>query len=358
MSRLPAVCFLTGTLNAFAGAERMTAVIANALAERGYRVSVLSLWDRQSVFPLHAGVEHHALFARRPSFKRAYLSTVLGIRRFVREHGIDVLVEVDTMLTLFTLPATVGMKVRRIAWEHCHFDEDLGKPARRVARWLAARFDDAVVVLTERDRQRWMQALRPRGRVVTIPNPLPFPFPETPAARASRTVLAVGRLVHAKGFDVLLEAWAQVVPGQPGWRLEIVGEGEARPSLEALASTLEIAASVSMRGTRTDMEACYRDATIFCLSSRYEGFGLVLLEAMAFGIPVVSTDCETGPKALVRDGQNGLLAQRGDAQALAAKLSMLMDDAGLQDKLAREGRHFAAAFDVGTIVTRWLPLLD
>ncbi|MFX8207325.1 glycosyltransferase family 4 protein, partial [Acinetobacter baumannii] len=91
--------------------ERMTAVIANALAARGYRVLILSLWDQVCVFPLHPAVEHCALFAHRPSFKRQYASTVLGIRRFVREHGVEVLVEVDTMLTLFTLPATLGRKV-------------------------------------------------------------------------------------------------------------------------------------------------------------------------------------------------------------------------------------------------------
>ncbi|WP_420993378.1 glycosyltransferase family 4 protein [Cupriavidus sp. 30B13] len=357
MKTLPTICFLTGTLNAFAGAERMTAVIANALAERGYPVWILSLWDARSCFALHSAVRHHALFAQRPSFKRAYLSTVSGIRRFVSAHRIDVLIEVDTMLTLFTLPATLGLKVRRIAWEHCHFDEDLGKPARRIARRLAARFDDAVVVLTERDRQRWMEALTPRCRVEVIPNPLPFPFPAVPANRQSKTVLAVGRLVHAKGFDVLLNAWALVAPGHPDWRLEIVGEGEERTALESLVRELGIASSVSMPGTRQDVESCYCSAAIFCLSSRYEGFGLVLLEAMAFGLPVVSTDCETGPRELVRDGENGLVARLENSGSLGEKLSILMDDMSLQETLAREGRHFATPFGTDVIATRWQPLL-
>lgn len=357
MSKRPTVCFLTGTLNAFAGAERMTAVIANALAERGYRVFVLSLWDRASVFPLHAGVEHHALFDARPSFKRAYFSTVFGIRRFVREHGIDVLVEVDTMLTLFTLPATLGMKVRRIAWEHCHFDEDLGRPARRLARRLAGRFNDAVVVLTERDRQRWTTALSPRSRVEAIPNPLPFRLPDKPAERSSQTVLAAGRLIHAKGFDLLLKAWSQLAARHPGWHLRIVGEGEDRPALEALVDMLGIAGSASLPGICTDMESCYRDAAIFCLSSRYEGFGLVLLEAMAFGVPVIATDCEAGPKALVRDRENGLLAPPEDADALAATLSAVIGDIELQNRLSKGGRQFAAAFDVDTVIARWQQLL-
>lgn len=358
MSALPAVCFLTGTLNAFAGAERMTAVIANALAERGYRVFVLSLWDRASVFPLHEGVTHEALFAQRPSFKRAYASTVLGIRRFVRKHGIDVLVEVDTMLTLFTLPATLGMNVRRIAWEHCHFDEDLGRKARRVARWLAGRFDDGVVVLTERDRERWQEALRPQADVVTLPNPLPFPMPGMPAPRNTKTVLAVGRLTRSKGFDVLIEAWEKVARVAPDWRLEIIGEGEERGHLESLRARLRLEGCVSLPGVHADIASAYMRGAVYCLSSRYEGFGLVLIEAMAHGLPIVSTDCEVGPRALLEQGRSALLVPVDDPSGMADTLLTLIADDPLAARLAANARADAKAFDLDSIANRWIGLLN
>ncbi|MBV8270937.1 MAG: glycosyltransferase family 4 protein [Cupriavidus sp.] len=357
MSKLPTVCFLTGTLNAFAGAERMTAVIANALAERGYRVLVLSLWDRASVFPLHEGVEHHALFEQRPSFKRAYFSTVLGIRRFVREHRIDVLIEVDTMLTLFTLPATFGMKVRRIAWEHCHFDEDLGRRARRVARWLAGRFDDAVVVLTERDRRRWMEALQPRARITTIGNMLPFPFPAKAALLDTKTVLAVGRLTSVKGFDTLLDAWARVASTHRGWRLRIVGEGEERAALEGQCARLGIEDVVELPGAMSPMEKIYADAAIFCLSSRYEGFSLALVEAMAFGVPVVSTDCETGPRELLSPDIDGLVVPVDDSEAMADALMRLIEDASLRRQLASNARDSARTHEQTKVAAKWEILL-
>ncbi|MBY4731317.1 glycosyltransferase family 4 protein [Cupriavidus pauculus] len=353
MSKLPTVCFLTGTLNAFAGAERVTAVIANALAERGYRVLVLSLWDKASVFPLHADVVHDALFASRPSFKLQYFATVAGIRRFVRLHGIDVLIEVDTMLTLFTLPATLGLKVRRIAWEHCHFDEDLGRRARRVARWLAARTDEAVVVLTERDRQRWLEALQPRSRVVAIPNPLPFPFPETAAPRKSKTVLAIGRLVAAKGFDVLLRAWAHVVAEAPGWQLIIHGEGKERSALVALSRQLGLHDSVTMPGICEDARHAYEHASVFCLSSRYEGFALVLVEAMAFGLPIVSTDCETGPRELLRSGENAIVVPVDDTHALARGLLQVIRAGELSSALGKQGRKDALEYVLATIIAKW-----
>lgn len=358
MNKLPTVCFLTGTLNAFAGAERMTAVIASALAERGYKVFVLSLWDRASVFPLHANVEHHALFDERPSFKRQYVSTVLGIRRFVREHGIEVLVEVDTMLTLFTLPATLGMRVRRIAWEHCHFDEDLGKPVRRIARQLAARCNEDVVVLTRRDRERWCQMTRPRATISVVPNPLPFSLPPATGQAREPVLLSVGRLVPAKGHDVLLRAWAVAAPQLPGWRLRIIGEGESRPLLEALRSELGLSDSVELPGVTDQIEHEYRHSGLFCLSSHYEGYGLVLLEAMAYGLPVVATDCETGPKEMLRNNHNALVVPPGDTESMARAIVLLATaDSTMQKALTSAGRQLAASQSLDVIAGVWEQIL-
>lgn len=353
MSKGRHVCFLTGTLNAMAGAERMTAVIANALADCGHSVSILSLWDKESCFPLHPAVRHEALFAERPSFKKAYLATVAGIRRYCRDRKVDVLVQVDTMLALFALPATVGLGVEHIAWEHCHFDEDLGRRARRFARRLAARYCKHVVVLTERDRLRWEEALHPRSQVVAIPNPLPFPFPEEPAPRTGKTVLAMGRLVHAKGFDVLIRAWKLVAAEAPDWKLVIHGEGEERQALTALVAELGLRESVSLPGICLDATEAYRNASIFCLSSRYEGFGLVLIEAMAFGLPIASTDCETGPKELLKDGENALLVSTGNAESLAEGLLQLIRKPDEAARIGATGREKAGAFALQHIAVKW-----
>ena len=351
------LCFLTGTLNALAGAERMTATIANGLAEQGYAVTILSLWDNASCFALHPSIQHKALFDERPSFKLAYASTVTGIRRHLKAHRIDVLVQVDTMLSLFALPAALGLGVRHVAWEHCHFDEDLGRRARRWARRLAARFCEQIVVLTERDRKRWLEALRPRSAVVCIPNPLPFAMPEQPAPRTSKTVLAVGRLVHTKGFDVLLNAWAIVKQHAPDWKLMIVGEGEERPALEKQRDQLGLHDSVTLPGIYPDVTQAYAQASIFCLSSRYEGFGLVLIEAMAFGLPIVSTACETGPRELLEDGRDAVMVAVDDQAALADALLRLISDCDKANTLGQAASKKAARFSRERILTEWNRLL-
>lgn len=356
MSARPTLCFLTGTLNALAGAERMTAVIANALAQRGYEVHILSLWDPASCFDLEPSVRHHALFTRRPSFKTHFVPTVLGIRHYVRHHRVDVLIEVDTMLTLFTLPACAGLPVRRIAWEHCNFDQDLGRQMRRLARRLAARSCQHVVVLTQRDREKWQQALGCRN-VVVIPNALSFPLPVEPAARTSHVALAVGRLTYAKGFDVLLRAWQLVGARCPDWQLEIVGDGELRDELVALRDELNLQASVRFLPARPELSAVYRGASLFCLSSRYEGFGLVLIEAMAYGLPVVAADCETGPREVLGPDGAGVLVPPNDAPALAEAMCQLMSDPRRAATISAAARRRAARFDKDAVAQAWQALL-
>jgi len=357
MNTRPTVCFLVGTMDLFGGAERVTAVIANGLVQRGWRVHILSLCSDVSQFALDPAIRVEPLFTERPSFKTKYLATVRGIRRYVRAQGIDVLISVDTLLALFSLPACVGLPVRQIAWEHCHFDQDLGLRSRRLGRQLAARYFASVVVLTERDRAQWERGTRPAHPVQVIPNPLPFAMPELGPRERPTVVLAVGRLTRAKGFDLLLHAWQQVVAAAPAWTLRIVGEGECRADLEALRDRLGLHDAVSLPGTTHDIERQYREAGLYCLSSRYEGFGMVLIEAMAYGLPIVSTDCETGPRELLRDGANALLAPVEDGAALAGRILRLVADPQLGDRLAAVGAVTARGYARHAILERWERLL-
>ena len=183
-------------------------------------------------------------------------------------------------------------------------------------------------------------------------------MPTHPAPRTTKIVLAVGRLVHAKGFDVLLHAWAAVAKQAPGWKLMIVGEGDERPALEALCSQLALDNSVELPGIYLDATKAYEQASIFCLSSRYEGFGLVLIEAMAFGLPIVSTDCETGPRELLGDGQTAVVVPADTAAALSAGLLHMINSPDAAARLGAAGRGKANAYSLERITRQWEMLLQ
>lgn len=358
MSPLPTartICLFTGTLAAFAGAERASATLANALAARGHRVHVLSLWGHTPVFPLAPGVTHHALFAARLAFKRHYLSIVRRVRRYVREHGIEVMIDVDPMLALFTVPATLGLPLRRIAWEHSTYASDLGRRARRWARALAARRYDAVVVLTDADRSAW-QTYHPdaRAHFVTVANPLGIPMPGAPPVHGDeRCILAVGRLIPDKGFDRLIDAWTRIAADAPGWQVQIVGDGELRDDLLAKARDAGVGDTVRLLPAVSDIAQHYARASIYCLPSRRESFGLVLLEAKAYALPVVAFAADAGPRALLHDGVDSFVVDDGDIPALADALRRLIGDAALRRQFGLAGYVHAQDFRADAIAERW-----
>ena len=354
------LCLFTGTLAAFAGAERATATLANALAARGHRVHVLSLWGHTPVFPLLPEVAHHAMFAERVAFKRHYLSIVRQVRRFVREHQIEVMVDVDPMLALYTVPATLGIPLRRIAWEHSTYASDLGRRARRWARSLAAHRYDAVVVLTDADRDAWRtHHPHAHAQFVTVPNPLGIPIPDTapPHTDACR-ILAVGRLVPEKGFDRLIEAWARIAREAPGWQVFIVGDGPLRDDLIRQAHDAGVGDSVHVLPAVANIAQHYAQASIYCLPSRRESFGLVLIETKAYAVPVVAYAADAGPRALLNHEVDSLVVDDGDIAALAGAMYRLIGDAALRRRLGLAGYAHAQHFRADAIAARWEALWE
>jgi glycosyltransferase involved in cell wall biosynthesis len=192
---------------------------------------------------------------------------------------------------------------------------------------------------------------------------VPNPAPETSARRprggtASDTVIAVGRLVPQKGFDMLLDAWAQILGEHPGWRLRIVGEGASRPALEAQVRRLGIAASVDMPGFDPGPFQTMAASELYAFTSRYEGFAHVLVEAMACGLPVAAMDCPSGPRGIVRDGIDGFITPALDVAAFAGAMSRLMGDPALRDEMGANALQVGERFGAAAIWAQWDEILD
>ena len=267
--------------------------------------------------------------------------------------------DVDTVFSWYSIPAAWSTGAKVIAWEHFHLFVNVGdwpQRMRRLAgRRLAVRWAAAAVTLTEKDRQQYLTHLPCRAPVLAIPNPVTIAH-EKRAKLNSRVVLAAGRLVAQKGFDLLLDAWAQVIPRHPEWRLRIVGSGPDEASLKSQARGLSVCDHVDFIPNTVDMASEFQSASIFVLSSRFEGFGLVVVEAKSFGLPVVSFDCDCGPSDILRHEQDGLLVAKEDVRALAAALDRLMSNDSERESFGQSA--FAnSRFDLGRIVPDWQRLL-
>lgn len=348
------IIFLGGNFDHSGGTERVATIIANQFAEVGHEVVVASVHGGEKpFFSLHQNIAITSLFENvgRNLFRAPFL--IFRLRKLLRKERADVLIVVESMLALFTIPATAGLDLKHICWEHFNFKNDLGKKGRRIARQLAAKFCDVVVTLTERDRQYWREGSRGSAHIVSIPNPSPFPVQEVlPKVDKDKIVLSVGRLVPIKGYDLLLRAWALVAPNAPDWKLRIVGEGAEMERLCAQARELGVDQSVEFVGASRNVEEHYRNAAIFCLSSRFEGFGMVLVEALSFGLPVVSFDCEAGP-AEVLEGSGGRMVAPLDVDGLAENLLLFIHNPGERSEVQALSLRKAALYQPLVIMKKW-----
>jgi glycosyltransferase involved in cell wall biosynthesis len=219
---------------------------------------------------------------------------------------------------------------------------------------------DAVVTLTERDARRYRRFLDASTQVEAIPNAAPE-SDRPPAACESHVVVAAAKsLGHGKGLDRLLVAWKQVVQRCPGWELRIFGYGPRLEDLERQVHDLGLGGSVRLMGYTKNLHDEMAAASVFVLSSRWEGYPMVLLEAMACGLPVVAFDCPTGPREIVRHEVDGLLVPNGDLDGLADALCSLME-AGADTRRQWGGAGRARCREERTqadIALRWESLLE
>lgn len=355
------ICFFAGSLNQAGGTERVSSVIASELQRRGYQIHMLSLQcGDKPFFELAEGIQVSQLFNSAGRGMQRLPMVIVKLRRYLQQHQIEILIDVESMLALYALPAVVGLSVHHICWEHFNYNVDLGKASRRLARKLAARFADDVITLTERDKQLWLTNTTCKANITAIPNPVTIELPTEINSHKEKLFLAVGRLTYQKGFDLLLQAWAQVAPLHPDLRLRIVGDGEDKIMLEQLRRELNIEASTELVPKTNNIAAHYQEAAFFVMSSRFEGLPLVLIEAQAYGLPIVSFDCDTGPGEIVKHGETGWLCEMGNVSALSGQIinaASCFNDKKCYEEFSGSSVESMKRFSVHEIIDKWLGFL-
>ena len=210
-----------------------------------------------------------------------------------------------------------------------------------------------LVVLTEQDKASWVEL----NNVIAIPNPLPFSFSIVSSQECKR-VIAVGRYCHEKGYDSLFRAWAKVQKVCPDWQLVVFGDGD-RTVYEQMIDALSLDRShCILKGRTSDIQSEYVNSSLAVCSSRFEGFGLSIVEAMSCGLPVVSFDCPWGPRSIISDKEDGILVENGNVNLLAEFLISLMQDDNTRKKMSAKAVKNVRRFSIEHIAKQWKKLFE
>lgn len=343
------ILFARGLWNR-AGIERMTVVLANALCEyHEVTIALIEPFDRERCpYELHDKVR---VVSFNSYFKGFNLKNIAVLRKVTEQIMPDVVITVATPLVRISNPALWGMKIRNIAWEH--FNLYAGSKIGAYWKLLSTRLVEKTIVLCKDDEDNFNR--RGASGVMMIPN-FSDMHKNQPTDFKNKIALAVGRHADQKGFDLLLKAWAKA--DVQDWKLKIVGSGVLMQQNIRMASELGVSDSVVFMESTSDIVSEYQNASCFILSSRYEGFGLVLIEARLLGLPVISFDCPTGPREIIRDGVDGFLVENGNIDALAKKIKevLAMDNLSTYGVAAREDA--INRFGYENVIKQWLDLIE
>lgn len=207
---------------------------------------------------------------------------------------------------------------------------------------------DRFVVLTQEDLQQWTEL----KEVICIYNPVSFKEVAHYSTCENKKVIVAGRYTYQKGFDLLLPAWKIVAEQHPDWTLHVYGGGD-RTVYQQQAEELGITSTCTLHPQTSEIAERMIESSLLVLPSRYEGFGLVLTEAMACGVPVVSFACPCGPRDIIADGTDGLWVESGNIEQLAEKIGYLMENEELRKKMGIAGRENVKRFDIENIMPQW-----
>jgi len=346
--------YITNGINGSGGLERVLSIKASLLAEAyGYEVHIVVL-NEAVTKPFYRFspklIFHNVAATGNPlSYTVAYIK---GMRAIVQQIQPDVISVCDDGLKGFFLPKIIKKRVPIIYERHAsiHLSDNSSLKDRfriKMMRLLSGVFSK-FVVLTNANKNEWPH----KNNLVAIPNPVSF-YPETSSTLQNKKVIVVGSHSNNKGYDLLLNAWNLILKQNPDWELHIYGKLDRDAIFVKMANKLELSASVFFHQPQQDIVSCYLDASMLVLSSRSEGFGMVLIEAMACGLPCVSFDCPSGPGDIISHNEDGILVPNGDVDALSQSMIKLMNNEDLRKSMGTNAKINVKRFLPEPIVKEW-----
>ena len=334
------------------GSERAMTLVANQMAAMGHDVTMLLVRDKERTYEVSPSVEVIQLTYASTNKLLILPKRLRAIRGIVKKRQPDCVVSFMWDINVMTLASMIGMDVRKVVSERTFPKSGERSRFGTILSHLFYRGADAIVFQTSDVMSCFPVSLRAKGHV--IPNIVQEPAVKPFAGVRSKHIVSVGRLTAQKNFTMLISAFAQFSQTHPDYMLDIFGKGGQRAFLGELAHNLGVADKVNFAGYVSNVAERINDASIFVLSSNYEGISNAMAEAMALGLPTVCTDCPVGgAKLMINDGVNGMLVPVGNVEALAEAMSKIADDEVFAKSISGRAKEVVNRFSAEKIGLMW-----
>jgi len=352
--------YITNQICGSGGLERVLSIKASYLADiLGYEVHIITLnqGGASLFYDFSDKLSYHDIVVKGDALR--YISRYVSkLKRTIKKIQPDIISVCDDGLKGLLLPFVLNKRIPKIYERHVPKNIEINTKKSKIAQSFRKFFVfrlmnigagqyDRFVVLTKGNEAEWDS-----NNVVTIPNPLPFRTQKYSNLKNKR-VLVVGRHADYKGYDKLLLIWKRITKKFPDWQLDIYGKFDKEKKFIKLAKTLEIEKSVNFFKPVRNIDEKFQSSSVFAMTSEFEGFGMVLIEAMAFGVPCISFNCPYGPKDIIEDSKNGFLIEPNDLDQFCEKISLLMGDYDFRLNMGTSARDRALVYSVENIMPIW-----
>lgn len=355
------ICFSINDISLCGGTERMCLMIANELSKHGYDIYILSMQGScRTFFPKEERVKIHRTMSRLEMLKLGTHPKYIIFKQRILYRWIhpDVVIDCDLPMSNLTIPAIKGGNIKHIAWDNFSYAYFKMVSHEHKALEKIKSNGSHIITLTKRDRDLYISEQGVEAcKIHQICNPLTF-NKDTMTSHNKKVVISVGRFAHEKGFDMLLKAWEIVERAVDDWSLEIWGDtGEDTGDVWKTYNSLDLKRA-SLHPATSEISEKYKEASIYVLPSRHEGFGLVLLEASVMSLPLIAFDCPNGPREIVKDGVNGFLVEANNIESLAYAIIRLIKDDEARKRMGKSAFEMSKSFSLEKIANQWQELFE
>lgn len=351
------VLFFMTDVTGGGGVQRVTSIIANNLDEE-YDITILSLFSKNENSPYlwNKGITMETLFKNQFDLRLNALKVLKYLRKFFKNNDdFDVVIADGIGLSSFLYISTLRFKFVKIAWEHQSFYFGKKFGLEWIGKQIAGKYFDFIITLTKRDQAYYLKQ-NFNAEVIQIYNPLVNKSVKI-ADYSSKKIISVGSLIDQKGFDYAIDIAKIIFKDYSDWQWDIWGTGKRHDYLQELIKENNLENHIFLRGFNSNIYSEYGNYSIYAMTSRHEGFPMVLLEAKSVGLPIVSFDIDCGPSEIIFNDINGYLIENMNIFEYSKKLTKLMEEENRRKEFSKNMLKENKEFSLDFIISKWKKIL-